>query len=226
MDHKLSLPNPELLQMPLRDIARGLKGAAHATESALAPVAASLPKPLQSALSDALATLKSQGRSVMSLTVTQADIEAAARFIAGQATGSSEPAACAKVLAFAWDHLKLGDLVSETVLASHLGQVAQEPAPPEVHAAVVLHRLAESSAFGKLPGFPFPEGGDHRTEVLVALTAPIAWLLAEREGALADEFHLLDLSRALALAFDGDIRAALSDPAALAPLLKTLACHL
>ena len=226
MDQRSGLPTPDVLQMPLRDVARGLKEAAHMTEDALAPIVAALPEPVQSALSEAMSTIKSQGKSVIALNVTLDDIATASWFVAGRAPIKSDAALFAKVISFAWDHLKSGDLVSETILASHLNHVRLDGLDAEEHAALLVREMAKSLAFGKMPGLPVPEEVDKQTEVMVALIAPTVWLLAEREQSVEEELRLLDLSSALARAFDADIRSALADDAALAPLLKTLACHL
>lgn len=223
MDQRPGPPDPRLLKMPLRDVARGLKGAAVITQDVLAPVVAALPGPLQSALSDALSAIKSQGKSVLTLIVQPPEIEAAAQFVAGR---SDDAAASAKVIAFAWDHLNLGDLASETVLASHLSQITSDGESPETHAASVLLAMADSNAFGKLPGVPGLEGVAERAQIAAALVAPTIWLLAEREDTLEDELHLLDLARALTEAFQSDVRAALTEEDKLGPLLKMLAQHL
>lgn len=217
---------PELLTMPLRDVARGLSGVAPLTEDALAPVYSALPKPLQTALRDTIDAIKSGGASVVSFGVDVGEIERASLFVSGAPSRSEDAAICAKVIAFAWDRLKPGQLASETVLAPYLATNPGKGATPFEHAAALLLGMAESNAFGRAPGLPLPDAGDVRADVALALVAPVIWLLADREETLEADVHLLELANALAGAFEDTIRSALSDRDHLAELLRTMANHL
>ena len=222
MNQRPGLPLPSDLRMPLRDVVRGLSGLAQMTEDVLAPAHASLPKPLQLALAEAVSVIKKGGTRLVAREIEFAEIEAAAQCVSG--AEPARAASCAKVLAFAWDHLGSEAMVSETLLATHLTAQAEPTGGPHHAAARLVAELRTSRAFGTMPGLPMSISDQAGIDFRLVTAA--SWLLADREETLEGELRLLDLAASLTRAFQDDISGAIADEAALAALLKTLSAHL
>ena len=74
---------PTAVQMPLRDIARGLSSAADMGEHVLDPLVQALPAPVRSNLKEALRRLEDAGAEIIDPDLSQNDIRAASDFLNG-----------------------------------------------------------------------------------------------------------------------------------------------
>ncbi|GIX13456.1 MAG: hypothetical protein KatS3mg118_1415 [Paracoccaceae bacterium] len=221
-----SLPVAQALSMPLRDALRGLAGVADLTEELLEPLRRAVPAPVL----DALRALEGRGARLLEAGISEADIGAAAAFLAGPSARRSDAFACARVLAFAWDHLRRREepslLLSEVLTAARLGTIADRTAGPPMRAAQLVLALRDAHVAGRIPGLPVTLDEGEKAAIELRLCGLAVWLLAERGTSLAEEVRLLDLADALVAAESARLRAAMGDPAALAQALHEISDHL
>jgi hypothetical protein len=213
--------------MPLRDILRGIGTFAEITEEALKPAGRFLPAPLRAPFGAVLRSLHDAGGSLAGSDIGKADIDRAAAFVTGAATGPEARAALVAVLAHAWALLSRDEappdrLFSETVTAACLALAPAGPAAPAARAAELFARLRRAHAAAQLPGLAADATGraDER------LFAAFLWLLAERAEDLPGEDRLLKMAYAMARTIPGDAPARDWSEPATAAALDRLRRHL
>lgn len=219
------------LHMPLRDALRGVAVIADATEEVLEPATRLLPAPMAERFREALGALEAASKRLMVAPITAQDIQTAADLVTGHQTEAGAAATTAKVLSYAWEHIRTAELghhelISETLLAAHLGQTRGTDGRPSENAAAFFAHLRSSRAMGPVPGFVRPAAEDDFSETDRALLTITVWLLSAREESLEAEERLLDLSSALVTALNADLQVAADDTGTLADALETAAAHL
>ena len=217
-----TLPFPlSSLRVPVRDALRGLATFADATEDTLQPAMDLLPEGLRTSLHSALERLEASGQRWMDASIVHMDICVASDVVAGRVSTGADQEACARVIAFAWDHLRpIGQsrlMISETLLATRLSSDS---------AAHLYIQLRTSSVIGTLPGVPAPRGAEDQEDVDLRLFALMIWLLAARADTLEDEQKLLHLAGAMSVAMKAEILAAVDQPDQIAEHLQALSDHL
>lgn len=221
---------PQALQMPLRDLLRGLSSFAEATEEALEPAAALLPQPMRDTFGAALRRIEGESHRLVRPAVSHSDIAVAAAYLSGQSTDLAQAETCARVLALAWDQMQGGKelaqtMVSETIAATRLAATRSVGDPCAVAAAIFLD-LRRSHVAGHFPGLPVPASEAEQAAIDLKLIAFFIWLLAERGADLDSELQLLDMAMALTQAFRDDVLSSTGEAAALSERLRMLSQHL
>jgi propanediol dehydratase small subunit len=236
-----TLPLPNLVQMPLRDVLRGVSTFAEMTEQALEPLAANLPSPVRTTLRKTLRKIEGLGSDLIGPNVTHDDIFQAAAFVRGEAQGARDLKRCAVVLGFAWDAVQKTDnfpfLVSETLAAMRLSRISDGNASPE-RAARILRTLRDHHVAGGAPGIISDLSETDRAEIDLRLFAIAVWLLADRAETLPEEVQLLDMALAFTRAYEAAVVQAMAAkvdansetradaPTDLAQMLQTLSGQL
>ena len=219
---------------PLRDLLRGAKTAADATEEMLEPAFRIVPRPLRTAFRSALEAAEASGRSILPDQIGQHEINAASRFLAGDETTAAAAYAFVRALGYGWDKCQRSDparnrlLISETV-ATHAVALFQsnkgECATGEMRAAQIIAALQKDRAIGRMPGTPVSSESETKRAGL-ALLAVALWLLADRPESPTEEDRILELSFALTSAFGDDLMPKLSTADGLAAELARLRPHI
>lgn len=219
---------------PLRDLLRGAKTAADATEEILEPAWRIVPRPLRAAFRSALEAAEASGRSVLSDRLEQHEINAASRFLDGDDTSSGAASAFVRALGYGWDKCLRSDparnrlLISETV-ATHAVvrfQSSKSEYPTgEKRAAQIIASLQKNRVIGRVPGTPVSSESERKPANL-ALVAIALWLLADRPASPTEEDRILDLSFALTHALGDDLMPKLSTAGEIAAELARLRSHI
>ena len=219
---------------PLRDLLRGAKTAADATEEMLEPASRIVPRPLRTAFRSALEAAEASGRSMLSDRIGQHEINAASRFLAGNETTAAAASAFVRALGYGWDKCQRGDparnrlLISETVATHAVARFQSnkgECPTGEMRAAQIIAALQKDRAIGRMPGTPVSSESETKRAGL-ALLAVALWLLADRPESPTEEDRILELSFALTSAFGNDLMPKLSTADGLAAELARLRSHI
>lgn len=219
---------------PLRDLLRGAKTAADATEEMLEPASRIVPRPLRTAFRSALEAAEASGRSILSDRIGQHEINAASRFLAGDETTAAAASAFVRALGYGWDKCQRGDparnrlLISETVATHAVARFQSnkgECPTGEMRAAQIIAALQKDRAIGRMPGTPVSSESETNRAGL-ALLAIALWLLADRPESPTEEDRILELSFALTSAFGNDLMPKLSTADGLAAELARLRSHI
>ncbi len=219
---------------PLRDLLRGAKTAADATEEMLEPASRIVPRPLRTAFRSALEAAEASGRSILSDRIGQHEINAASRFLAGNETTAAAASAFVRALGYGWDKCQRSDparhrlLISETVATHAVARFQSnrgECPTGEMRAAQIIAALQKDRAIGRMPGTPVSSESETKRAGL-ALLAIALWLLADRPESPTEEDRILELSFALTSAFGNDLMPKLSTADGLAAELARLRSHI
>ena len=219
---------------PLRDLLRGAKTAADATEEMLEPASRIVPRPLRTVFRSALEAAEASGRSILSDRIGQHEINAASRFLAGDETTAAAASAFVRALGYGWDKCQRGDparnrlLISETVATHAVARFQSnkgECPTGEMRAAQIIAALQKDRAIGRMPGTPVSSESETNRAGL-ALLAIALWLLADRPESPTEEDRILELSFALTSAFGNDLMPKLSTADGLAAELARLRSHI
>ncbi len=218
-------------QKPIRDTLRGVVTIADTTEDLLEPATQLLPAAIRNRFRDALSACENAGKRLVYAPIDPAHVRRAADLVQGLANDRESMESCAAVICHAWEHLqKTGTehrfLISETLLAGKLTRLPENASSPGTTAATLLGMLRNSNVIGLMPGVTSGIAGDGRDATDLALTAIIVWLLSAREGEIAGEEKLLDLSSALIIAVSEDVLEVIDQPDELAALLLHASAHL
>jgi len=218
-------------QKPIRDALRGVVTIADTTEDLLEPAAQLLPEPIRNRFRDALSACENAGKRLVYAPINPGHIQQASEFVQGLANDRESLESCAAVICHAWEHLqKTGAehrfLISETLLAGKLTRLPENTSSPGTTAAALLGMLRNSNVIGLMPGVTSGIAGDERNAIDLALTAIVVWLLSDRDGEIAGEEKLLDLSSALITAVSEDVLGVIDQPDELAALLLHVSAHL
>ena len=219
---------------PLRDLLRGAKTAADATEEILEPASRIVPRPLRTMFRSALEAAEASGKSILADRLGQHEINQASRFISGEDTTSDAASAFVRALGYGWDKCLGSDpararlLISETVATRAVARFRSnkiEDPVGEVRAAQIIASLQKDRATGRMPGTPVSSEAE-RKRAKLTLIAIALWLLADRPASPADEDRILELSFALANAIGDDLMPKLSTADELAAELARLRPHI
>ena len=219
---------------PLRDLLRGAKTAADATEEILEPASRIVPRPLRTMFRSALEAVEASGKSILNDRLGQHEINLASRFILGEATTSDAASAFVRALGYGWDKCLSGDparnrlLISETVATRAVARFRSdksENSAGELRAAQIIASLQEGRATGRMPGTPVLSESERRRAHLT-LIAIALWLLADRPAFPTEEDRILELSFALTHALEDDLMPELSTADGLAAELARLRSHI
>ncbi len=220
------------LQKPLRDAFRGMSAIAGATEEMLDPAAKLLPRPVRDRFRDALSAVGNAGKGLTAAPVGPGQIRMAADFVRGRTGGREGAENCAAVFCCAWERLQEAApdprlLISETFLAGQLARLpASDPSSPGAAAAALVSLVRSSNVIGRLPGVAAGVSDRGRDTIDLGVTAIVVWLLAARDGRIAEEEKLLSLSAALVAAVRDDVLGVIDQPDKLAELLLNASAHL
>ena len=219
---------------PLRDLLRGAKTAADATEEMLEPASRIVPRPLRAVFRSALEAAEASGRSILSDRLGQHEINAASRFLVGDEATSGAASAFVRALGYGWDKCVRSDparnrlLISETVathaVARFQSNKSEDPTG-EMRAAQIIASLRKDRAIGRMPGTPVSSESETKRASL-ALLAIALWLLADRPASPNEEDRILEFSFALTHAFGDDLMSKLSTADGLAAELARLRSHI
>ena len=219
---------------PLRDLLRGAKTAADATEEILEPASKIVPRPVRTVFRSALEAAEASGRSILSDRLGQHEIDAASRFLAGDEATSGAASAFVRALGYGWDKCLRSDparhrlLISETVATHAVARFqSSKSGDPvgEMRAAQIIASLQKDRATGRMPGTPVSSASE-RKRAHLALVAIALWLLADRPASPAEEDRILELSFALTQALGDDLMPKLSTTDGLAAELARLRSHI
>ena len=219
---------------PLRDLLRGAKTAADATEEILEPASRIVPRPLRTVFRSALEAAEASGKSILSDRLGQHEINAASRFLAGDDTSSGAASAFVRALGYGWEKCLRSDparnrlLISETVAGHAVARFqssASEYPSGEMRAAQIIASLQKDRAIGRMPGTPVSSESE-RNRANLALIAIALWLLADRPASPTEEDRILELSFALTHALGDDLMPKLSTADEIAEELARLRSHI
>lgn len=226
-------PNPRdllaTLSMPLRDVARGLRAAGHATEPLLRNAGDVLPGGMADAMRKTVERAGEFGaRGIGVSDPSHAEIISASDALVNRTSGLP---AVAKTVVAALQHLiehhpEKPQMISETVTAMAIRSAfAKLPAdaPSAEAGAAVVGALLQAHAVGQFPGTPLASGDTSQSIARRAVVSSVLWLLADRAEDLTQDIALLDLCEALVEGLETDAESAMEDPASLAELLAELA---
>lgn len=222
-------PDPKML---LRDALRGVADVADATEDALEQAGRMLPEPLRDPILVALRSLERAGRRLVIAPVSLTDLRAAADFVAGRDRSDRAVAETAKVICYAWEHLRDARphdrlMISESILADSLSRIPVEPAGSEaLRAARIVVQTRRSSAIGRMPGVSTQVAPDIGDDNDLRLVSVIVWLMSQRAGEIEAEARLLELALVLCTAYGSEIKDAIAAPDRLAVILDVASSHL
>ncbi len=209
MNERTALPLPDLLQVPLRDVMRGVSNAADVTEDALRNAAPLLPRPVGAAFLSAMRAIEGVAKVSGGRGFDPATLEAASRFARGESQTTKDASACADSLGAAWDHLSSLPnrqhrlMYSEAITVAALRRLARHSDGDARHrAGAILGTVLESGAVGTLPGSPLTLDAEERAEAERDLETALVWLLASRADTPENEVRLLEMASALTQAVE------------------------
>lgn len=230
MNERSTLPLPDMLQVPLRDVMRGVSNAADITEDALRNATPLLPRPVGAAFLSAMRAIEGVARVSGGRGFDPATIEAASHFARGDSDEPKDAAACGDSLGAAWDHLASLPtrthrlMYSEAITVTSLRRLLRQDDHAPYRAGMILDTVLESGAVGALPGSPLTLSTGEREEAERDLETALVWLLASRAETPEDEARLLEMAAALTHAVED--RGADNSLAARDARLRKLAEHL
>ncbi|WP_394689340.1 hypothetical protein [Hoeflea sp.] len=217
------------IKMPLRDLLRGVSAFTAATNEAMAPAGTVLSFPIPSPFLLANDAVGAASARVADIEVDMAEVAAASAALKAHDNQQVDRLVFCRVFVQAWSRLlSLSSskhlIVSEIVVAGGFERGWMKPGnTPEDTAANIVLSLRTMRAAGRFPGTPFPTSAEEQSDIDLTLYATVLWLLADREGSIAEENRLLELSFAFTTAQKDAVTSSLQAREALAISLQDLA---
>ncbi|WP_339757446.1 hypothetical protein [uncultured Hoeflea sp.] len=217
------------IKMPLRDLLRGVSAFAAATNEAMTPAGPALPFSIRSPFLLANDAVGVASARIADIEIDIAEIAAASAALKAQDKQQVDRLMFCRVLYQAWSRLLLLSpskhvIVSEIVVVSGFERGWAKPGKtPQDTAANIILSLRTMRAAGRFPGTPFPASPEEQSDIDLTLYATVLWLLADREGDIAEENRLLELAFAFSMAQKEAVISSLQAREALAMSLQGLA---
>lgn len=207
--------NPRALQLPLRDLARGVRQHGGPVGLIIARALEGLPGPLRDVVDD-IAPFGSESGGTSSPLSANTIAQAAAAMRGGDIS-SVEMAACSSfaISVLLAESPEPEMLVSETLLALCWRDAETKP----FRAAAFLHAMTERAPFSYAPGLVSPGQPPTSGLTLQICIGTVLWLLAEPDNGKISENELVRISGWLAAGSSEACKKVWDDPKALNAIL-------